>query len=40
MTTTRITQPRASRADHGPEASQLGRLGSWSFRHRRLVALG
>ncbi len=37
MITTGATQPRASRAAIGP-ASPLGRLGWWSFRHRRLVA--
>jgi RND superfamily putative drug exporter len=40
MTTTRVTQARASRAVQGAAASPLGKLGSWSFRRRRLVAVG
>lgn len=40
MTTTRVTQARANRAVQGAAASPLGKLGSWSFRHRRLVAAG
>ena len=39
MTTTGITQPRANRAGLGAAASPLGRLGSWSFRHPRLVTV-
>jgi uncharacterized membrane protein YdfJ with MMPL/SSD domain len=37
MSTTGVIQPRASDAARGAVASPLGRLGSWSFRHRRLV---
>jgi RND superfamily putative drug exporter len=40
MTTTGMTQARASRARQAAALSPLGRLGAWSFRHRRLVAAG
>ena len=40
MTTSGVTQAPASRGAQEAAASPLGRLGSWSFRHRRLVAAG
>jgi RND superfamily putative drug exporter len=40
MTTTGVTRVGADRAVQGAAASPLGRLGSWCFRHRRLVAAG
>jgi RND superfamily putative drug exporter len=40
MTTTGMTRARASRPTQVAAASPLGRLGAWSFRHRRLVAAG
>jgi len=40
MTTTGVIQAGAGRAVQGAAASPLGRLGSWCFRHRRLVAAG
>jgi len=37
---TRLVPARSSRAMVPAPASLLGRLGSWSYRHRRLVAAG
>ena len=39
MTTTRAVQPGQERPLAAIPGGPLGRLGSWSYRHRRLVAL-